>query len=89
MSTGKPLVKVYTSGFCPYCLFTKRLLNGKGVSYEEIRVDESDNLRGEMERRSGRRSVPQIFIGDRHVGGYDDMTALDRRGELDSLLGLS
>ena len=87
MSTT-PKVTVYTGGFCPYCASVKRLLKNKGVVFEEVRIDVSTELREEMERRSGRRSVPQIFIGERHVGGYDDMAALDRQGELDPLLGL-
>lgn len=87
--SSSPAVKLYTSAFCPYCVYAKRLLKSKNVSFEELRVDTSESARQEMEKLSGRRSVPQIFIGDVHVGGYDDMAALDRSGELDPLLGLA
>lgn len=79
-------VEIYTTPTCPYCHAAKSLLNGKGVSYTEITVLDSE-LRAQMtERAHGRRTVPQIFIGDTHVGGYDDMAALDRQGKLDRLL---
>jgi glutaredoxin 3 len=80
-------VQIYTTGWCPYCFAAKALLDGKGVAYEEI--DASDSaVRAEMiQRAHGRRTVPQIFIGDRHIGGYDDMAALERRGQLDPQLG--
>ncbi|WP_295685783.1 glutaredoxin 3, partial [uncultured Nevskia sp.] len=70
-------VTVYSTRICPYCMLAKRLLGNKGVSYQEIMVDQNDSLRAEMMQRSGRRTVPQIFIGDRHVGGFDDLAALD------------
>ena len=79
-------VTVYSTRICPYCMLAKRLLGNKGVSYQEIMVDQNDSLRAEMMQRSGRRTVPQIFIGDRHVGGFDDLAALDRAGQLDPLL---
>ncbi len=79
-------VTVYSTRICPYCMLAKRLLGNKGVSYQEIMVDQNDGLRAEMMQRSGRRTVPQIFIGDRHVGGFDDLAALDRAGQLDPLL---
>ncbi len=79
-------VTVYSTRVCPYCMLAKRLLGSKGVSYNEIMVDSDDQLRAEMMQRSGRRTVPQIFIGDRHVGGFDDLAALDRAGQLDPLL---
>ncbi|WP_028475293.1 glutaredoxin 3 [Nevskia ramosa] len=79
-------VTVYSTRICPYCMLAKRLLGNKGVSYQEIMVDQNDALRAEMMQRSGRRTVPQIFIGDRHVGGFDDLAALDRAGQLDPLL---
>jgi glutaredoxin 3 len=79
-------IKVYTTRVCPYCVMAKRLLDGKRVRYEEVRVDLDDQLRTEMMQRSGRRTVPQIFVGEHHVGGFDDLAALDRRGELDPLL---
>jgi glutaredoxin 3 len=76
-------VQIYTTGWCPYCFAAKALLDGKGVAYDEI--DASDGaVRAEMiQRAHGRRTVPQIFIGDRHIGGYDEMAALERRGQLD------
>jgi glutaredoxin 3 len=79
-------VEIYTTQWCPYCHAAKSLLDEKGVTYEE--VDASDpEIRGAMvERAHGRRTVPQIFIGETHVGGYDDMAALNRRGQLDPLL---
>ncbi len=81
-----PKVEIYTTPTCPYCHAAKSLLTQKGVSYEEITVLDPA-LRNKMtERAHGRRTVPQIFIGATHVGGYDDMAALDRRGQLDRLL---
>lgn len=84
-----PAVVIYTSGFCPYCMWARRMLSDKGVTFEEIRVDREPSQRAVMEQRSGRTSVPQIFIGEFHVGGYDDMAALDRAGRLDPMLGLA
>ncbi len=83
-----PKVVVYSTQFCPYCVRAKALLQAKGVMFEEIRVDLDRDRMVEMMQRSGRRTVPQIFIGDHHVGGFDDMAALDARGGLDPLLGL-
>jgi glutaredoxin 3 len=83
---SRPPVVMYSTGFCPYCIRARLLLKHKGVAYEEIRVDQDPVRRREMERRSRRRTVPQIFIGEFHVGGYDDLAALERRGELDALL---
>lgn len=81
-----PKVEIYTTPTCPFCHAAKSLLEEKGVEYEEITVLDPD-LRAKMtERAQGRRTVPQIFIGQTHVGGYDDMAALDRTGELDPLL---
>ncbi|MEN8129141.1 MAG: glutaredoxin 3 [Pseudomonadota bacterium] len=88
MSAIKPQVVVYLTYFCSYCTRAKRLLKKKGVDFEGILVDNNQSLRKEMERLSGRTSVPQIFIGEHHIGGYDDMAALDRKGLLDQLLGL-
>ena len=79
-------VLVYSTRICPFCVMAKRLLRAKGVDYEEVLVDQDANRRVEMMQRSGRRTVPQIFIGDRHVGGFDDLAALDHRGQLDPLL---
>ncbi|WP_442678332.1 glutaredoxin 3 [Sphingomonas sp. ASY06-1R] len=82
-----PKVEVYTKMFCPYCVRAKRLLDEKGVSYEEIDITMGGPRRGEMiERANGRTTVPQIFIGETHVGGSDDLVALERRGKLDPLL---
>ncbi|MGE8502404.1 MAG: glutaredoxin 3 [Pseudomonas sp.] len=79
-------VTLYTTGHCPYCVNAKVLLTRKGVAFEEIDVGSSPQQLGEMLQRSNRRSVPQIFIGERHVGGFDDLAALERGGELDALL---
>jgi glutaredoxin 3 len=79
-------VRMYTTRICPFCVMAKRLLQQKGAEIEEIRVDESPEQRDTMMRISGRRTVPQIFIGDTHVGGYDDLFALERAGGLDPLL---
>lgn len=81
-----PPVIVYSTRICPYCMMAKRLLASKGVSYQEFMIDSDDARRVEMMQRSGRRTVPQIFIGERHVGGFDDLAALDRAGQLDPLL---
>ncbi|MBK1672870.1 glutaredoxin 3 [Ectothiorhodospira shaposhnikovii] len=79
---------MYGTGSCAFCMLARRLLKGKGVSFDEIRVDQDPAQRELMERRSGRETVPQVFAGDRHLGGYTDLVELDRRGELDVLLGL-
>ncbi|HIP52779.1 MAG TPA: glutaredoxin 3 [Chromatiales bacterium] len=84
----RPKVVMYTTTICPYCHRAKRLLDSKGVKYEERHIEGSSARMREMIERSKRRTVPQIFIGDVHVGGYDDMAALDAQGELDPLLGL-
>ncbi|HEC19187.1 MAG TPA: glutaredoxin 3 [Gammaproteobacteria bacterium] len=84
-----PDVVIYTAAFCGYCSGAKNLLDKKGVKYREIRVDKETGMREEMEQRSGRTSVPQIFIGERHVGGFDDLVDLDMDDELDPLLGLA
>jgi len=81
-------VKMYTTAVCPYCIRAKQLLKAKGVeTIEEIRVDTDPQARVHMMEITGRRTVPQIFIGDTHVGGHDDLVALDSRGELMPLLG--
>lgn len=79
-------VVIYTTRICPYCIRAKQLLQAKGVTYEEVSVDTQPHLRMEMMEKSGRRTVPQIWIGDSHVGGFDDLWLLDRRGKLDLLL---
>lgn len=83
-----PKVVIYTTAICPYCVRAKRLLDRKGVRYQEIRVDLEPNKLAEMMHRSQRRTVPQIFIDTYHVGGYDDMVGLDQDERLDPLLGL-
>jgi glutaredoxin 3 len=82
----QPSVTVYTSGWCPYCERAKGLLKQKNVVFGEINVEDDGKFREEMIARSNRRTVPQIFIGDRHVGGCDDLFELDRSGELDRLI---
>ena len=85
MSMAKVLM--YSTGVCPFCQMAERLLRAKGVAeIEKIRVDLDPARRDEMTKRTGRRTVPQIYVGDRHVGGYDDLAALDRAGGLDPLL---
>ena len=79
-------VTIYSSNWCGYCLMAKRLLKSKGVDFEERPVDGDPSVRAEMVERAGRTSVPQIFIDRQHVGGCDDLYALDRSGELDRLL---
>ena len=80
-------VVMYSTAFCGYCQRARNLLERKGVAVQEIKVDEDMRERETMVKRSGgRRTVPQIFIGEKHVGGYDDLAALDRSGELDALL---
>lgn len=80
-------VSMYMTPFCPYCMMAERLLKQKGVQdITRFRVDLTPQLRVEMMQRTGRRTVPQIYIGDTHVGGYDDLAALERVGKLDPLL---
>ena len=79
-------VVIYTTLVCPYCVRAKQLLQRKGVTYEEIRVDLDPQQMEIMMTRSRRRTVPQIWIGDTHVGGSDELHELERRGELDALL---
>ena len=84
---GTPEVVVYTGAACPYCERAKMLLERKGVPYREVRIDrDPEGLAAMLERSGGRRSVPQIFVGDHHVGGFDDMSALNLEGRLDPLL---
>lgn len=80
-------VTIYTKAYCPYCVRAKALLGQKGVQFDEIKIDEQPELRPAMiERANGRTTVPQIFIGDTHVGGCDDLFALDAAGTLNSML---
>jgi glutaredoxin 3 len=82
-----PKITMYSTGVCPFCQMAEKLLRSKGVSaIDKVRVDLEPERRAEMMERTGRRTVPQIYIGDRHVGGFDDLSALDRAGQLDELL---
>ena len=79
-------VLMYATAACPFCQSAERLLVAKGATIEKIRVDLEPERRAEMTKKSGRQTVPQIWIGERHIGGCDDLYALDRAGELDPLL---
>jgi glutaredoxin 3 len=79
-------VTIYSSDSCGYCQLAKQLLARRGVVPRELKVDSSPALRADMIARSGRRTLPQIFIGERHIGGYDDLAALDRSGQLEGLV---
>ena len=79
-------IKIYTTPICPYCVRAKALLKMKGAAFDEIDVFMDADARSEMEDKAGRRTVPQIFIGDTHVGGCDDLYALESEGKLDPLL---
>jgi glutaredoxin 3 len=79
-------VVMYTTSWCPYCQQSRKLLAAKNVGFEEINIESAPEKRAEMQARSGRRTVPQIFIGDHHVGGSDDLLALEDAGSLDALL---
>ena len=79
-------ITIYSSNYCPFCIRAKQLLDSKGVSYNEIRVDGKPEVRAEMARLAGRTSVPQIWINDTHIGGCDELPALERAGKLDTML---
>jgi glutaredoxin 3 len=79
-------IVMYTKENCPYCDWAKQLLDAKHATYTEVRVDIDTDKRAEMERLSGRRTVPQIFINDKAIGGFDDLSALAKSGQLDELL---
>ncbi|HMO29093.1 glutaredoxin 3 [Enterovirga sp.] len=82
-----PPITIYTKSWCPYCAAAKQLLSEKGAAFEEVEITGREAEKAQMVQRSGgRTTVPQIFIGERHVGGFDDLSALDARGELDPLL---
>lgn len=81
-----PEIIIYTTKICPYCTMAKRLLERKGARYTEINVDSEPGLREQMMEKTKRRTVPQIYIGERHIGGFDDLDALDRDGGLLPLL---
>jgi glutaredoxin 3 len=84
-----PEIQIYTTSICPYCIMAKRLLDKKGVHYTEINVDAKPGLREQMMIKTNRRTVPQIYIGDYHVGGFDELYELDRQKKLDDLLTVS
>ena len=84
----KPDVLLYTTSWCPYCLRAKQLLREKGVQWNEIDIEGNQSHRQAMKEASGRNTVPQIFINDQHIGGCDDLHALDAQGRLDTLLQL-
>lgn len=88
--TMQAAVRMYTSNYCPYCARAEQLLRARGVTeINKIRIDLDPEQRDQMMQATGRRTVPQIFIGDYHVGGCDDLYALDQKGELVPLLGLT
>ena len=86
MADASPTITIYTSNFCAYCVAAKNLLKSRGYNWTEVRVDLDATGRQEMLARANRSSVPQIFIGDVYVGGFDELAALDRKGELAPLL---
>ena len=86
MSASTPLITIYSTAICPYCVAAKNFLKSKGLSWTEVRVDTDPAERERMLERARRTSVPQIFVGDTHVGGYDDMMALHRAGQFEPLL---
>lgn len=82
-----PIITMYTTGVCPYCQMAKALLKQKGITeINEIRIDTDPEIRDQMMQRTGRRTVPQIYIGETHVGGFNDLNALNQAGKLDPLL---
>lgn len=84
-----PSILMYATQSCPFCVAARSLLQSKGVDWLEILIDIEPDKRSEMMTKSGRHTVPQIFIGEQHVGGFDDLNALDRAGKLDPLLGIA
>ena len=83
---GSAAVLMYSTAWCPYCTRARELLRDKGMTFTEIDVEMVPGSRDQMRARTGRTSVPQIFVGDHHIGGYDEMRALELRGELEPLL---
>ncbi len=83
-----PEILIYTTRICPYCTMAKRLLDQKGAVYKEIHVDSESGLREAMMQKTRRRTVPQIYIGDFHVGGFDELYALDKQKKLDAMLAV-
>jgi glutaredoxin 3 len=86
MPEGRPDIVMYSTGFCPYCVAAKNFLKARGLAWEEVRIDTDPARRAEMMEKARRTSVPQIFINGTHVGGFEDMVALDRAGGLATLL---
>jgi len=86
MMMAQPNIKIFSTRFCGYCVAAERLFKSKGMDYEVVKVDEDPAMYEHMLAITGRRSVPQIFIGDFHVGGFDDLSELNQTGELDGLL---
>ena len=81
-----PVIKIFSTRFCGYCVAAERLFKSKGIDYQVVKVDEDPAMFEQMLEMTGKRSVPQIFIGDHHVGGFDDLSELNQTGELDDLL---
>lgn len=81
-----PKILIYTANLCPYCTMAKRLLDKKGASYEEQNIDSKPGLRQQMMKKTKRRTVPQIYIGDKHIGGFDELYTLEMENELDGYL---
>lgn len=81
-----PEIQIFTTGICPYCVAAKNFLTARGLPYRELRIDQDADALKTMRERSGRTSVPQIFVNGTHVGGFDDMVALDRAGKFSALL---
>ena len=89
VSGSTPIVTLYTTRYCPYCIHAKQLLEQKNVRYKEISVDQKPHLRQQMMEKSGRHTVPQIWINQQHIGGCDDLFALEHSGQLDQLIKVS
>lgn len=89
MSQSTPEIVIYSSNYCPFCFRAKSIFQEKSIPFKELVVDMDAPLRQEMMQKSGRHTVPQIWIGDKHVGGCDDLMAIKQSGELDKLLGLT
>ena len=85
-SRHKPEITIYSTAVCPYCVAAKNFFKSKGLDWTEIRIDQDADARAHMQARTQRTSVPQIFVNEVHVGGYDDMMAMQRKGELEPLL---
>ena len=85
--TDPPRIRLYGTGSCSYCTAARRLLQRKGLAFDDVAVDRDDEMRREIAEKSGRRTVPQIFIDNRPIGGFEELVELDRSGELDRMLG--